>query len=606
MKTAFFTCVLIVFYFPSLGQKNNYTISENSIDTKNVKLNLYNESIESFHSEDVKAYLINKNPYLYTNETDINFESKVESPLAWHFTYFQEYNGIPIYSSKIKINISKTGRILSVFDNSFLFHSTHAALFPATSKLDSILTSKNTIEYKVNKVYFPTAHGFTPALKLQLADDNGNVTESIIDKNGKTLYTKDLNMYYHNRGADSIITAGVFLPNPLISSGKTYGAPYEDANNSDVPELIAEISHVDLSVKFENNTFLLESPWAKITEHSAPVTTPATSTIPEFIYTRSQNEFEDVNAFYHINEYQKYLQSLGFINLVNYQIHIDAHALNGSDQSNFSSFFTTPRLNFGEGGVDDAEDAHVIIHEYGHAIMHSAAPNTNSGGERQALDEAIGDYLAVSYSKAINPFDWHKVFSWDGHNSFWSGRNAASLKLYPIDLTSSYHLNGEIWSSTLMQLNIAIGRELTDQILLQSAYSYSSNMKMTDAAFLFLQADTLLTQGANANLICQYLGERGLYNCNSTDIKKKTINSYDIKLLNSDGFAKGLSDAVITFPFQLEACMEIFDSNGRQISSKYIINESSITLSFSEFNHGIYYIKFKSNHPMPVFKLVRF
>ncbi|MEZ4916786.1 MAG: hypothetical protein R2836_07345 [Chitinophagales bacterium] len=55
------------------------------------------------------------------------------------------------------------------------------------------------------------------------------------------------------------------------------------------------------------------------------------------------------------------------------QISVDTHGNNGADNSFFSP--ATPlRLIFGEGGVDDAEDADVIIHEYGHAISHFAAP----------------------------------------------------------------------------------------------------------------------------------------------------------------------------------------------------------------------------------------
>ncbi len=78
------------------------------------------------------------------------------------------------------------------------------------------------------------------------------------------------------------------------------------------------------------------------------------------------------------------------------------------------------RLHFGEGGVDDAEDADVVIHELGHGIHDWV---TGGGlSQKQGLSEGVGDYYAVSYSRAYagqwEPSDpqYHWVFSWDGHN----------------------------------------------------------------------------------------------------------------------------------------------------------------------------------------------
>jgi hypothetical protein len=200
------------------------------------------------------------------------------------------------------------------------------------------------------------------------------------------------------------------------------------------------------------------------------------------------------------------MQSLGFMNLVNYPIEVDPHALNGADNSMFSG----NQLYFGDGGVDDAEDADVIIHEYGHAITASAAPNTWDGFERKALDEGIGDYLATSYGRSINPFNWEDMFSWDGHNEFWLGRTVVTSKTYPDDLGFSTHSAGEIWSATLMQIWDAIGKEATDKNLLQSLYSYASNMSMTDAAYLFLDADSLLYGGTNYFICYYWFEQRGI------------------------------------------------------------------------------------------------
>ena len=52
-------------------------------------------------------------------------------------------------------------------------------------------------------------------------------------------------------------------------------------------------------------------------------------------------------------------------------------------------------LRFGKGGVDDAEDAEVILHEYGHAI-HFSQNFSFASEEAGAISEGFGDYWAVT------------------------------------------------------------------------------------------------------------------------------------------------------------------------------------------------------------------
>ena len=71
----------------------------------------------------------------------------------------------------------------------------------------------------------------------------------------------------------------------------------------------------------------------------------------------------------------------------------------GPDNS-FATDHPKDELRFGKGGVDDAEDAEVILHEYGHAI-HFAQNFSFASEEAGAISEGFGDYWAVTVSDVV-------------------------------------------------------------------------------------------------------------------------------------------------------------------------------------------------------------
>ena len=59
----------------------------------------------------------------------------------------------------------------------------------------------------------------------------------------------------------------------------------------------------------------------------------------------------------------------------------------------------THELVLGTGGVDDGEDADVIVHEYGHSLQDQAAPSFAADAARAAtMGEGFGDYMAAAMS----------------------------------------------------------------------------------------------------------------------------------------------------------------------------------------------------------------
>ncbi len=165
----------------------------------------------------------------------------------------------------------------------------------------------------------------------------------------------------------------------------------------------------------------------------------------------------------------------------------DPSAFNGGDNSSYGGGI----LKFGEGGVDDAEDADVIIHELGHGI-HDWITN-GSLSQVNGLSEGSGDYWAQSYSRSLNQWSssvpsYHFMFHWDGHNEFWGGRTTNTTATYPGGLTGSVHGDGQIWSTSLMRIFDIIGREKTDKAFLEGLAMTSSSTNQQQAAIAVRQA----------------------------------------------------------------------------------------------------------------------
>jgi hypothetical protein len=338
-------------------------------------------------------------------------------------------------------------------------------------------------------------------------------------QNSAVLHVENRIMY--QSGIDG--TGMVWQPDPLRQAAVYYGGQYSDpgGNDSDTESLNSQRIQVILNeLTNENDNFVLRGPYVQLTDIESPVDTFAQSiSADSFSFRRSQQEFEHVMVYYHIDKAYRYLNSLGFDIPGLYEFRADPHGLNGED----NSYYIGGAANycaFGEGGVDDAEDAAVIWHEYAHAIQENIAQMSYSG-ETAALQEGSSDYWAASFNRSLTEFAWGHVFLWDAgirsaddsSGAFWSGRRCDLNLHYPedyINVPNYRFVNGQIWSSALMHIWNDLSRNITDRLFLQAHYLWGNSPDLSAAAHAFIKADSLLYNGSHVPVIIEWFQFHGL------------------------------------------------------------------------------------------------
>ncbi|MBK8658367.1 MAG: T9SS type A sorting domain-containing protein [Bacteroidetes bacterium] len=579
LKHSLFSTILLSYTF-CLAQQKEYDGNVVEYKTNCESYFLSHKSEAGIKEKSCANFLKNHLPNLKDYRSDVALNYSKNSLTGIHFSFHQTFLGTEIYQSEIKINVNKNGIIKSIFDNSV-----------DTKDWTNDIVSN----HAVNVI---TTYNGNPVPGIQTIESN---FERIRDTDGYLLYERDTRSYAI---PDSQVTGNIFHPDPLTTAQVAYGNPYFDNANATNASLNSQMQQVPFIASFDGLNFKLENQFVRIQELDLPTAAPATSSTPFFLFNRSQDGFEDVNAFYHINEFQKYVSQLGF-DIANGLIDVDTHGFNGSDNSYFSPTANPQQLIFGTGGVDDAEDADVIIHEYGHFLSESAAPGSNVGHERKSLDEGFCDYLCAAYSKSLSSFDNLNVYNWDGHNEFWNGRVVSTNRVYPTNLSpSSIYRNGEMWSTALFKLRNEIGRAATDSLLFEAQYSYAQNIAMDDAAYLLVQADTALFNGKYYCSIYKNMLEQGFlpfYQGNPCGISSIGNPNEEFNL----GYIQKGNSFTLFNPELNSLTLNIYDLAGTSIKSIHF-HESVFEHSDESISRGLYFVEVSDGNKHHTFKWMNY
>lgn len=300
----------------------------------------------------------------------------------------------------------------------------------------------------------------------------------------------------------------VFLPNPVAELQLQGLTDQKDADYAALQPAYHGVTLTNL-----DGSGLLVGDWANIRNETGKAAYSITNV---FEFHRDDDRFEQVMAYYWVTESQKYIQSLGFgstmrpINRESQDIRTNQYGLDNS-----FSWDKHDLLRFGKGGVDDAEDAEVILHEYGHAMHDSQVTGFGVGPEAGGIGEGFGDYWAATVSNLIAPTaDPACVADWDAI-SYTSTtphclRRVDTDAQYPEDLGDEVHANGLIWSGALWQIRGDLGRIVADTLILEAQFAFAQDTTMPEAAEDTVAAAQSLYGPATADTVRAVFEARGI------------------------------------------------------------------------------------------------
>ncbi|MEP6666919.1 MAG: M36 family metallopeptidase [Nocardioidaceae bacterium] len=431
---------------------------------------------------------------------DLRLVQTRTSLLGTHRFYQQTYRGIPVVGGWYARHTDQTGtavqdgrRDVRGLDTTVASTAAHTARATARGQTRGHLTS----------THLAVLPGATARLVWSVETARGQ--RVLVDAHSGNV-VKVVSLIKQADG-----TGQVYDPNPVV---KLQNESLTDGNNADSAVPAAAYSTVVLH-RLDGSGYL-HGQWATVVNKAKgnKTTQAAFSATDAFIYTRSDNRFEQANAYYAVDSQQAYIQTLGFTDVNN-----EPQDLSVDTTTVDNSFYTPNKdvITLGTGGVDDAEDQEVIWHEYGHAIQDDQVPGFGTTIEAGSIGEGFGDYIAVTMSQLNSPntatTPWACVMDWDS-TSYTAGTphclRRTDTNLTVADETGEVHDDGRIWSRALWDINRGLGRTTADKIIIESQFGFAPNTTFAAAAQHTVDTAKALSGARAASTVRSAFHARGI------------------------------------------------------------------------------------------------
>ena len=217
-------------------------------------------------------------------------------------------------------------------------------------------------------------------------------------------------------------------------------------------------------------------------------------------YEPDNTHFDEVSAFYYVNTIHAWFkEQIGFDG-ADRQVRVTVHYMTDLDNAAYDPI--NDEIVVGDGTVrDPAHEADVVMHEYGHAVVHTLASMT--GSEGSAMDEGYADYFTCSFHDDPLVGEW------------WMPpylRDLDNDMIYPFDISGEPHHDGQIWSGALWEIRRTCGAEVADKLALGALYYLPISPTFLDGKDALLDADEELFASQHRQTIVEVFSRRGVSN----------------------------------------------------------------------------------------------
>jgi hypothetical protein len=352
--------------------------------------------------------------------------------------------------------------------------------------------------------------------------------EVLVDaRSGKVLGKRSLLQHATRTGH-----AKLYTPNPVVENGGYGGigtGKDADHNDHDTAKLTSLRNAVKLPrIKSGQHCLVGRYVNSRLGSSARPV---CRKSLRWNDVTRSNGRFEALEAYQQIDQIQNYFHAIGFTGPNNVHPRRQSVVVDAFRQDN--SFYSPGdrKIRYGRGGVDDAEDGDVVVHEYGHSIQDSQDPGYGSGNQAGALGEGFGDFMSVINTAISQPpvplgylnkaefcvFDWDGTSGYGGQGVRPCGRvsdGSDGTNTFPHALLTcdsgvggpEVHCLGEVWTHGLNDLLNGIplesGKPPIVIDLLTSQFTYMDNESFGQAVNALVAADNTVYGGTHKAAIC--------------------------------------------------------------------------------------------------------